>query len=164
MFRVALCIFETMKKVIEKPTKAEQRLARETINGLEKLSDKRKDKFHVYLSFQSKQGKESLEMPANVIRYLKFLLVNMAEGKAVQIAPVETELTTQEAADMLGVSRPFVVSLLEQGKIPFKKVGTHRRITLKDLHTYEQKQKAIREKKLSFLAKQAQDLNLGYEL
>jgi excisionase family DNA binding protein len=86
----------------------------------------------------------------------------MAEGKAVQVSPVEAELSTQEAADMLGVSRPFLVKLLEQGKIPFKKVGSHRRIELKNLQAYERKQKAIREKNLAFLAKQAQDLNPGY--
>ena len=87
----------------------------------------------------------------------------MVEGKAVQISPINTELSTQEAADMLGVSRPFIVKLLEQNQIPFKKVGTHRRIVLEDLQAYERKQRTIREKKLQFLARQAQDLKLGYE-
>jgi excisionase family DNA binding protein len=153
-----------MITVLEKPTKADQKFAKETIIELEKISEKKKSAYHVYLSFQSKGKEESLEVPGYVIRYLKFLLGNMAEGKALQISPVEAELSTQEAADMLGVSRPFLVKLLEQGKIPFKKVGTHRRIDLKDLQAYERKQKAIREKNLNFLAGQAQDLNLGYEL
>jgi len=153
-----------MKTVLEKPTKAAQRFARETMSELEKMSNKKRSSYHVYLSFQSKEKEESLEVPDNVIRYLKFLLINLAEGKAIQILPVETELSTQEAADMLGISRPFLVKLLEQGKIPFKKVGTHRRIKLKDLQTYERKQKAIREKNLNFLSEQAQDLNLGYDI
>lgn len=153
-----------MKTVLEKPTKAEQKLAKETMSELEKISDSKKSSRHVYLSFQYEGIEESLEVPGYVIRYLKFLLGNMAEGKAVQISPVEAELSTQEAADMLGVSRPFLVKLLEQGEIPFKKVGTHRRIDLKDIQAYERKQKTIREKNLNFLAGQAQDLNLGYEL
>jgi DNA binding domain, excisionase family len=152
-----------MKTVVEKPTRAEQKFAKETMHELEKISGSKKSA-HVYLSFQSREKEESLEVPANVIRYLKFLLGNLAEGKAVQMSPVEAELSTQEAADLLGVSRPFLVKLLEQGKIPFKKVGTHRRIDLKDLQAYERKQKAIREKNLNFLAVQAQDLKLGYEL
>jgi excisionase family DNA binding protein len=153
-----------MKTVLEKPTKAEQKFAKETMSELEKISDKKKSAFHLYLSFHSKGKEESLEIPTYVITYIKLLLSNMAEGKTVQISPIESELSTQEAADMLGVSRPFLVKLLEQGKIPFKKVGTHRRIDLKDLQTYERKQRAIREKNLNFLAGQAQDLNLGYEL
>jgi excisionase family DNA binding protein len=153
-----------MKTVLERPSKAEQKFAKDTMSELVKMSGKKKAAYHVYLSFQFKEKKESLELPANVIRYLKFLFLNMAEGKAVQISPVESELSTQEAADLLGVSRPFLVKLLEQGKIRFKKVGTHRRVELKDLQAYERKQKAIREKNLNFLAGQAQDLNLGYEL
>lgn len=152
-----------MTTVLGKPTKAEQKFAKETMSELEKISNKKKSTYHVYLSFQFKEKEESLEVPGYVIRYLKFLLRNMVEGKAVQISSVKTELSSQEAANMLGVSRPFLVKLLEQNKIPFRKVGTHRRIDLKDLQTYERKQKAIREKNLSFLAQQAQDLNLGYE-
>lgn len=152
-----------MKTVLEKPTKAEQKFAKDTMSVLVKISGKKKSAYHVYLSFQFKEKEESLEIPTYVIRYLKFLLGNMAEGKAVQISPVEAELSTQEAADILRVSRPFLVKLLEQGKIPFKKVGSHRRVELKDLQAYEQKQRAIREKNLNFLARQAQDLNLGYE-
>ncbi len=153
-----------MKTVLEKPTKAEQKFAKETMNELEKIPKKKSASSYVFLSFQFKGGEESLEVPGYVIRYLKFLLSNMAEGKALQISSIESELRTQEAADLLGVSRPFLVKLLEQGKIPFKKVGTHRRILLKNVLAYERKQKAIRDKNLNFLAAQAQDLNLGYDL
>ena len=64
---------------------------------------------------------------------------------------------------MLNVSRPHIVKLLEEGVIPFKKVGSHRRILLDDLLTYEAQHKANRKANLRFLAEQAQDLNLGYE-
>lgn len=117
-----------------------------------------------YLTFQYSDTKKALEVPAYVVGYLKSLFGNMAEGKAVQVAVVETELSTQDAADILGVSRPHLVKLLEQGKIPFKKVGRHRRVALEDLQAYERRQQAVREKQLNFIAAQAQDLNLGYEL
>ena len=157
-------IFLVMKTVLSKPTKAEQKFARETMNELEKISSKKKSAYHIYISFQFKEKKESLEVPNYVVRCLKYLLSNMVLGNAVQIASVNTELSTQEAADMLGVSRPHVVKLLEQNKIPFKKVGTHRRIDLKDLQAYERKQKFRRQRNLSLLAEQAQDLKLGYEV
>ena len=69
---------------------------------------------------------------------------------------------TQEAADYLDVSRPYVVRLLEKGEIPFSKVGTHRRVKVSDLVAYQKKMKATRKKHLNFLAQQAQELRLGY--
>jgi excisionase family DNA binding protein len=72
------------------------------------------------------------------------------------------DISTQQAADLLGVSRPHIVSLLEKGDIPFLKVGTHRRIHLKDLIAYDKKIKKSRADKLDFLAAQAQELNMGY--
>lgn len=60
----------------------------------------------------------------------------LARGKAVFVAPYDTQLTTQDAADFLGISRPTLVKLLEEGKIPFEKVGRHRRVLLKNLQDY----------------------------
>ena len=90
------------------------------------------------------------------------ILSNMAEGKSVTLIPSDSEVSTQQAADMLNVSRPHIIKLLEDGAIPFKKVGSHRRIQLKDLMKYEKSLKANREKQLEILAKQAQLNNLGY--
>ncbi len=87
----------------------------------------------------------------------------MAEGKAISLIPSASEVTTQQAADMLHVSRPHIVKLLEQGTIPFKKVGSHRRILLEDLLKYEAEQKEKKRENLQFLAEQAQELNIGYK-
>lgn len=86
----------------------------------------------------------------------------MADGKSITLVPSGTEVTTQQAADMLNVSRPHVVKLLGEGKIPFKKIGAHRRIMLDDVIAYDNQQKASRKQQLDFLSKQAQELNMGY--
>lgn len=74
----------------------------------------------------------------------------------------DTEVSTQQAADMLNVSRPHLEKLLEEGEIHFKKVGSHRRIEVKNIVAYEKRLKENRSEKMDFLAKQAQDHNLGY--
>ena len=107
-------------------------------------------------------GKEELTVPVSALRLLIDILAQMAEGNAVTIVPIHAEITTQQAADFLNVSRPHLVGLLEQNEIPFRKVGSHRRILFKDLLTYREKSNANRRKALADLAKQAQELNMGY--
>ena len=77
-----------------------------------------------------------LPLPKAVTPLLIHLLTEMAQGNAVTLIPVHAELTTQEAANLLNVSRPFLVKLLEDSKIPFHKTGTHRRIRCADIVGY----------------------------
>ena len=105
---------------------------------------------------------EPIELPALAVRLLVDLLVEMAAGNAVTLIPIHAELTTQQAADLLGVSRPFIVSQLEAAKLPFHKVGTHRRIPFLDVMAYKQRMIGERKKALDELADQAQVLDLGY--
>lgn len=107
-------------------------------------------------------GDETIEVPISALRMLVDILANMAEGKAVSIIPVQAELTTQQAADFLNVSRPHLVSLLESREIAFHKTGTHRRIYAADLLAYQQKRHAQSKAALDELAAQAQELGLGY--
>jgi len=78
----------------------------------------------------------------------------------MSIIPLRMEVTTHEAAEILNVSRPFVIGLLEKGEIPFRKVGTHRRIPLSALLEYKRRTDAIQDEALDFLATQAQELKL----
>ena len=103
-----------------------------------------------------------LPLPKAVTPLLIHLLTEMAQGNSVTLIPVHAELTTQEAANLLNVSRPYLVSLLEQKKIPFHKVGTHRRIKFTDIEKYKARFEEQRNAALDELAKQAQELGMGY--
>ena len=93
-----------------------------------------------------------LEIPESVYKVILNLLSKLQEGKTIAFLPVMEELTTKAAADYLGVSRQFLVRLLEQAKIPFHRTGTHRRVYLKDVLEYKQKRDAARHEAIKGLA------------
>jgi excisionase family DNA binding protein len=138
------------------PTEAESQLASESSRRLARYA--RRD---LKLQIAGKRG-EAITLPASAVRLLVRLLSEMAAGNAVTLVPIHAELTTQQAAEALGVSRPFLVKLLDEGNIPFRKVGTHRRVLFSDLMSYRQKTDQRRLKALDELAAQAQELKMGY--
>lgn len=114
------------------------------------------------IEFRVGKGTPPLRLPALSVRLLANILGQIGEGNAVAVVPVESELTTQQAADVLNVSRPYLVKLLEEGKLPHRKVGSRRRVLLCDVLAYKRAVKEAREKVLDELAAQAQELNMGY--
>ncbi len=103
-----------------------------------------------------------LILPRQALALLRDLLVEMAQGNAVTIVPTHAELTTQEAANILNVSRPHLVKLLEGGTIPFSKTGTHRRIRYQDLMAYRDQREQESKEALDQLVSQAQEHDMGY--
>jgi excisionase family DNA binding protein len=100
-------------------------------------------------------------LPAFALDLLVSVLKQLAKGKQVSVVPVEAEITTQQAADMLLVSRPFLIGLLDAGKIPHRKVGTKRRLIAADVLAYKAKEDKRRDACLDELAAEAQRLGLG---
>jgi len=111
---------------------------------------------------QVKLDGNDLILPRQALALLRDLLVEMAQGNAVTIVPTHAELTTQEAANLLNVSRPHLVKLLEGGDIPFSKAGTHRRIRYQDLMAYREQRMQESKSALDELTTQAQELDMGY--
>lgn len=137
------------------PSEADVLLARESSRALGPLAQHS-------LRVQIQGRAEPIEIPAPAVRMLVDLLVEMAAGNAVTLIPVHAELTTQQAAEILGVSRPFVVSQLEAGNLKFHKVGTHRRIHFLDVMAYKQRMTTERKKALDELTELAQALDAEY--
>ena len=136
------------------PTPAEARMAEESGRILAAHS---RGELRVRLDDGS-----ALVLPTAVTRLLNHILTEMAAGNAVTLTPIHAEMTTQEAADFLNVSRPHLIGLLERGELPFRRVGTHRRVRFGDIEAYRQKLQADRAKVLDDLAALSQDLELGY--
>jgi len=151
-----------MEAVLERTTKKDQKIAQSTMPLLRETSKRMTKGDSNYIKIAIEGKGEFLKIPKKAMILLFEIMKNMAEGKSLTLIPSDSEVSTQQAADMLNVSRPHLVKLLEEGQIPFKKVGSHRRIELKDILAYEEQQKKNRKEQLDFLSQQAQELNLGY--
>lgn len=142
----------------------DQQAARDSLPVLTKAIAQRKTPgVHIQIQPASPRATTvDLTIPTKALQLLAVILDSMAQGKNVSLVASDSEIGTQQAADLLQVSRPHLVKLLEEGLIPFRKVGTHRRLLFCDILSYEEGQKKRREDQLRFLAQQAQELNLGY--
>ncbi len=113
--------------------------------------------------FDDQEQPHAIELPTAALRLLVNILAELAEGNAVQVMPVHAQVTTQEAADLLNVSRPHFIKLLEQGILPFHKTGKHRRIAFTDVVAYKAQRDRDSDAAMSALAAQAQEMGMGYE-
>ena len=104
----------------------------------------------------------SLQLPKSVTPLLTRILTEIADGNAMTLIPLHAELTTQEAANLLNVSRPHLNKLIDKGELTCHKVGTHRRIKFHDLEEFRLKREASRQTALAELTMQAQEEDMGY--
>ena len=141
------------------PTPDETELAAESSRRLIALL---RGKAKLSLRALENKKEETIEIPLSAFQMLSDILTEMAKGDAVTFIPVHAEFTTQQAADFLNVSRPYLIDLLEGGKIPFHKVGTHRRVLFKDLVEYKAQEDKKRLEALEALSQADQELGLGY--
>ncbi|WP_245401186.1 helix-turn-helix domain-containing protein [Nocardia albiluteola] len=107
---------------------------------------------------------EMVALPAEVVEGLRLVASALSEGKAVTVAPLHTTLTTQEAAELLGMSRPTFVKLLDAGEIPYTRPGRHRRVRLTDVLAFREYRRAERAAGLSELTRISEDLDLYDDL
>lgn len=146
-------------QILPFPTEKDAEIARVSGRRLAVLAS-RNEPLTVYVR---DNGQDTvLELPAGAVKLLFEILEDMAAGKAVAIVPHSTELTTQQAADYLNVSRPFLIKLLEEKRLPFRTVGTHRRILFEDVMAYKKNIDDARRRSLDELASLSQELEMGY--
>jgi len=143
------------------PTAADELQARESLRRLSLFPSNSSSELKIQIQGEG-QLNENVTLPLSAFRLLKDILAEMAQGHAVTLLPVRTELTTQQAADLLNVSRPFLIGLLEEGKIPFRLVGQHRRVRLDDLMAFKRKDDEHRQRIADALTADAQELGMGY--
>jgi len=144
------------------PTVEDTKKAEIVIKYISNFSEKKKIKnLELALNFQG--NIKNLQLPLSIMPFLMDILNEVAHGNSVTIVPFNKEFTTQEAADILNVSRPFIIKILESGQIPFHKVGAHRRIKAKDLMSFKKKMNKKSKDALEKLAKISQEDKLGYE-
>src|SRR4051812_6656350 len=130
------------------PTPKATEQAKAALRAFSALPRRRAASRIVQVRSEGKGRAISATIPRDAFELFLEILGQMANGNAVTIVPVHAELTTQQAADLLNVSRPFLVALLDEGKIPSRKVGSHRRVKAADLVAYRQRDEAERQKVL----------------
>ena len=143
------------------PTETDTQLARESSRRLATHTLGRRPSVHIQILDDGEAG-ETVAVPASALRLFLHILTEMAQGNAVTLIPTHAELTTQQAAGLLSVSRPYLVKLLDEGKIPFRTVGKYRRVRFDDLMAYKRKDDEARAKILDQLTAEAQELGMGY--
>ncbi len=142
---------------IRKPTKEEQRTALESYDALVSSLDQLRSEFP---EIEIEETEEKIRIPVSALKLLARILKEISQGNPISIVPIATEITTQAAAELLGCSRPHVVKLLEEGKIPFTKVGKHRRIRYEDLAAYKKEMKSIQRRRIQELMELDEDSGL----
>ncbi|MBK6623078.1 MAG: helix-turn-helix domain-containing protein [Saprospirales bacterium] len=142
---------------IKRPTKQEQETARKSYNALNAMLERLGS---ANPEIEIEETKEKIRIPLRVLKLLVKILEATSQGTPISIIPIATEMTTQAAAELLGCSRPHLVKLLEDGEIPFTKVGKHRRVKFEDVMKFKMAKRKEREALLIEIIKGDEELGL----
>jgi excisionase family DNA binding protein len=138
------------------PSEADATLAKETRQVLSRLSATST----LDLRAMNLAKEPTIRIPASAAHLLIQILDEMSRGNAVKLIPIHAELTTQEAADILNISRPTLIQLLNEGGIEFRKVGTHRRVRFESVMHYKRQLDTERKAALAELSAYDQEIGL----
>lgn len=141
------------------PTPRDAAIARNTYEALSPYGGMGRS---LKLRVRDREQEQAIDLPAGAVDLLVHVLEAMAEGQGVTLIPESAELTTVQAADVLNVSRPYLIKLLDRKAIPHRKVGSHRRIRMEDVMAYKNAIDREREEVLAELTREAQAQDMGY--
>lgn len=148
-----------VQNIVHLPNQSEMDQAKVSSRTLSKYADVDR----VLLSLKGSGGEsDDLVLPGHVLQILLDVLSEVSKGNAISLIPYHQEISTQEAANLLKVSRPFLVGLLEKGEMPFHKVGAHRRVALTDVLAYKERTNNLRARALDELTAMSQNEYVGY--
>jgi len=144
-------------KTLNRPSKEDQKIAMQSYelltSAIEGLNEKNPE-------IEIEETKDKIKIPLSALELLADILKAMSKGTPISLVPLATELTTQAAAEFLSCSRPHLVKLLEEKKIPFTKIGKHRRIRFDDIVEYKKKMREERRKLIIEMMQEDEDLGL----
>jgi excisionase family DNA binding protein len=144
------------------PSEAASALARDAARALAPFLSKDPKPETLILRPEDGLPSSAVTVPLEAFELFVRVLEQMAAGNSVMLFPYEPELTTQQAAELLNVSRPYLVRLIDEKKLPCRKVGTHRRIRMADLSAYQSKEDERRQKLLDEMTAESQKMGLDY--
>jgi len=149
----------TVSNSLSLPAENEVQVARQGRNRLASYLTKRSPIQSIQI-IDDENNAHGIEVPTAALNLLVKILDQFASGNAVEVVPIHAELTTQEAADLLNVSRPYLIKLLEEGKLPFHYAGSHRRLFFEDVMAYRDESFRKSQEAMAELAQQAQELGM----
>jgi len=142
---------------VTKPSKEERKVASESYDALAATLDQIRSENP---EIEIEETEEKIKVPLKALKLLAKILKAISQGKPVSLVPIATEMTTQAAAELIGCSRPHFVKLLEEGKIPYTKVGKHRRVRYDDVMNFRSQMKENRESLIIEMMKDDEELGL----
>jgi excisionase family DNA binding protein len=160
-----VCVYDAKRKPcemnnleeIKRPTKQEQKTAMESYHAICAMLTQLNSST---VEIEIEETKEKIKIPLHALKLLAKILEATSKGNPISIISIATELTTQAAAEFLGCSRPHLVKLLEEGEIPFTKVGKHRRVKFEDCVGYKKRKREEREALLVEIMKGDEEIGL----